>query len=97
MAFFLTFVVFAISQGEHAIPRPAAGVCGGLVVAVNSFWGGPFTGGAMNPARAFGPALASRDWNNHPIYWIGPLAGGLLAGWLCELIFAPRKRATRGR
>jgi glycerol uptake facilitator-like aquaporin len=34
----------------------------------------------MNPARVFGPALASGHWNNHFVYWIGPLLGGALAG-----------------
>ena len=33
-----------------------------------------------NPARTFGPALASAHWNNHLVYWIGPLLGGALAG-----------------
>jgi glycerol uptake facilitator-like aquaporin len=28
----------------------------------------------------FGPALASGHWNNHIVYWIGPLIGGALSG-----------------
>ncbi|HZQ45427.1 MAG TPA: aquaporin [Verrucomicrobiae bacterium] len=34
----------------------------------------------MNPARTFGPALASHHWNNHYVYWVGPMIGGALAG-----------------
>jgi aquaporin TIP len=45
------------------------------------------TGGSMNPARAFGPALASHDWLNHGVYWVGPLAGGVLAGWIYDTAF----------
>ena len=54
--FFLIFVMFAIGLDEYGIPRPVAGFAGGLIVTVASFLGGPFTGGAMNPARALGPA-----------------------------------------
>jgi MIP family channel proteins len=92
MAFFLTFVMFASGVDEHGVPRTAAGFAGGLMVTANAFWGGPFTGGSMNPARALGPALASHHWSNHAVYWIGPLAGGVLAGWVCDFIFLQTKR-----
>jgi len=56
------------------------GLAIGLTVALDILFGGPLTGAAMNPARTFGPALASGHWNNHVVYWVGPLLGGLLAG-----------------
>jgi len=87
MAFFLAFVMFATGADERGTPTAAAGVAGGLMVIANVLWGGPFTGGSMNPARALGPALAAHHWNNHAVYWIGPLAGGALAAWVCDLIF----------
>lgn len=87
MAFFLTFVMFAAGVDERGAPTAAAGVAGGLIVIANALWGGPFTGGSMNPARALGPALAAQHWSNHAVYWIGPLAGGVLAAWVCDLIF----------
>ncbi|PIR15927.1 MAG: hypothetical protein COV48_11695 [Elusimicrobia bacterium CG11_big_fil_rev_8_21_14_0_20_64_6] len=40
---------------------------------------GPLTGGAMNPARAFGPALAAGYWSMHYVYWVGPIAGAVVA------------------
>ena len=43
--------------------------------------GGSVSGGAFNPARAFGPAILSNNWNNHWIYWLGDFVGAGLAGW----------------
>ncbi|KND00014.1 uncharacterized protein SPPG_04360 [Spizellomyces punctatus DAOM BR117] len=43
--------------------------------------GGSVSGGAFNPARAFGPALLSGHWNNHWVYWLGDFIGAALAGW----------------
>ncbi|ERM98707.1 hypothetical protein AMTRI_Chr05g66960 [Amborella trichopoda] len=62
----------------------------GFVVGANILAGGPYSGASMNPARSFGPALASWDWSNHWIYWVGPLVGGALAGLVYENIFIIR-------
>jgi len=62
----------------------------GLTITMGALFGGPFTGAALNPARAFGPALAANHWANHGVYWIGPLAGGVAAGWLYDALFLPK-------
>jgi aquaporin TIP len=36
----------------------------------------------MNPARAFGPALAAGVWADHWVWWVGPMLGGALAGMI---------------
>jgi len=87
MTFFLMLVIFAIGLEEHGIPRPVAAFAGGITVTAASCLGGPFTGGAMNPARALGPAAVAHHWSNHAVYWIGPLAGGVIGAWISELIF----------
>jgi MIP family channel proteins len=78
LTFFLVFVVYGSAVDSRA-PK-IGGLAIGLTVALDILFGGPLTGAAMNPARTFGPALASGHWNNHMVYWIGPLAGGALAG-----------------
>ena len=78
LTFFLVFVVYGTAVDARA-PK-IGGLAIGLTVTLDILFGGPFTGAAMNPARTFGPALASGHWNNQLIYWIGPLLGGALAG-----------------
>ncbi len=78
LTFFLVFVVYGTAVDSRA-PK-IGGLAIGLTVALDILFGGPFTGAAMNPARVFGPALASGNWTNQMIYWVGPLLGGALAG-----------------
>ena len=44
------------------------------------------SGTSTNPARSFGPALISGQWQGWWIYWIGPLLGALLAALACSLL-----------
>ena len=87
MTFFLVFVVFATAVDEKGAFNKVAGFAIGLSITMGALFGGPFTGAALNPARAFGPALAANHWTNHGVYWIGPLAGGVAAGWLYDSLF----------
>ena len=54
--------------------------------------GGGLTGAAMNPARAFGPAVISVTWSGQAVYWIGPLLGAAVAAALWKAILLPRTR-----
>ncbi len=86
-SFFLVLVVFATAVDERGAFRAIAGFGIGLTITLGILAIGPFTGAAMNPARAFGPALASHHWTNQGVYWIGPLAGGFLAGLLYDSLY----------
>lgn len=89
--FFLVFVVFATAVDENSSARPYAGFCIGLTITLGILAAGPFTGAALNPARAFGPALASSHWANQGVYWVGPLAGGFFAGLIHDALYGKKQ------
>lgn len=65
----------------------------GLLLIANIVAAAPFSGASMNPARSFGPSLISGVWTDHWVYWVGPLVGGGLGGFLYEKIFIVRSHA----
>ncbi len=81
-SFLLVFVVFATATDSNGAFNKVAGFAIGLTVTMDVLVAGPFTGSAVNPARAFGPALVAHHWQNQGVYWVGPLIGGVLAGWI---------------
>lgn len=88
LTFFLVFVVHGTGVDERG--RRVAGLAIGSVITLDILFGGPLTGAAMNPARVFGPAVAAGFWKAHYVYWIGPMLGGALGGFVYRL-FIERK------
>jgi MIP family channel proteins len=85
LTLFLLLAVFGTAVAPAA-PR-IAGFGIGLTVMADILVGGPLTGAAMNPARWFGPAVASFFFDNWWVYWVGPLAGGAVGGLLYRFLF----------
>ena len=77
LTFFLVTAVWGTAVDERAPKIGGFGI--GLTVTMDILMGGPLTGAAMNPARAFGAACAAGVWDAHWIYWFGPLLGGAAA------------------
>uniref|UniRef100_A0A0C9QRN1 TSA: Wollemia nobilis Ref_Wollemi_Transcript_12581_1244 transcribed RNA sequence n=1 Tax=Wollemia nobilis TaxID=56998 RepID=A0A0C9QRN1_9CONI len=81
ITFALVYTVYATAadpkKGNIGIVAPIAI---GFIVGANILAAGPFSGGSMNPARSFGPAVVSGDFVDNWVYWVGPLIGGGLAG-----------------
>ncbi len=92
MAFFLVSAVFGTCVHPEA---PRVGGFGiGLTLAADILMGGGLTGAAVNPARAFGPALVAGDLVAQIVYWIGPILGGVVAGLLWEHVLLPKRDAA---
>jgi aquaporin Z len=85
--FFLVWVVFATAADAGGAFKSIAGLAIGLTITFDVLAGGPLTGAAMNPARAFGPELVQGVWSDWWVYWVGPLAGGGLAALLYDFLY----------
>ena len=82
LTFLLVFVIFGTAADKDCAFAKVAPFAIGLTITGDIFAAGVLTGAAMNPARAFGPALVGHYWLNQSVYWIGPIAGGITAGTL---------------
>lgn len=94
LTFFLVFVIFGVAVDKRA-PAGSAGLAIGLVITMDILMGGVLTGGAMNPARSFGPAFASGFWTNHLVYWIGPILGAIGAAVIYNGFLLEKKKTRR--
>jgi glycerol uptake facilitator protein len=96
--FLLLATIMALAIDRRA-PAGFGGLMIGLAVACEIMVIGPISGGSVNPARTFGPYLAteifggSTPWNESWIYWVGPLVGGALAALAYDLIAQPERAA----
>lgn len=82
---FLMFVIMAVATDTRAVGAAAAIAIGGTV-GLDALFGGPVTGASMNPARSFGPALASGEWTHFWVYVAGPLAGAAIGALAYQLV-----------
>lgn len=90
---FLMLVIAALATDRRAVPGTAAIAIGGYVALAATF-SGPIAGASMNPARSFGPALASGTWTDHWVYWVGPIAGAVVGGLVYLMIAGTRGHDT---
>jgi len=87
MTFFLAWAVFATAVDERGTFKSIAGFAIGLTITMDILFGGPFTGAAMNPARAFGPQLVGDHWANGWVWYAGPVVGAAVAALVYELLY----------
>ncbi len=89
LTFFLVSAVFGTAVSSQAPNVGGFGI--GLVLLFDILVGGPLTGAAMNPARAFGPALVAGEWVGQGAFWVGPLLGGAVAALVWGKVLLPKE------
>jgi len=87
LTFFLVWAVWATAVDPGGAFKAIAGLAIGLTISIDVLMGGPLTGAAMNPARAFGPELLSGNWGEGWIYYLGPAIGALIAAWGYDYLY----------
>ena len=84
LTFFLMSAVLGTAVSAEAPKVAGFGI--GLTLFLGILFGGSLTGAALNPARAFGPALVAGQWISQGVYWVGPILGALVAAFLWEKV-----------
>jgi aquaporin Z len=87
LTFFLVWAVWATAVDPGGAFKAIAGLAIGLTITIDVLMGGPLTGAAMNPARAFGPELWSGNWGEWWIYYLGPALGALIAALAYDYLY----------
>jgi MIP family channel proteins len=90
MTAFLLFVVMGVGTDKRA-PSTFTAIAVGGVVIVDVLVGGTISGASLNPARSFGPALVTMNFEHLWIYFVGPIAGALV-GVMLYRCCAPAKK-----
>ncbi|KAK0124879.1 hypothetical protein ONS96_008757 [Cadophora gregata f. sp. sojae] len=92
----LVFTIFMLAAEKHT-GNFIAPVGIGLALFIAELTGVFWTGGSLNPARSFGPAVVTKSFaGTHWIYWVGPFAGAILAVIEFKLIKALEYTTVNG-
>ncbi|XP_024942632.1 neurogenic protein big brain isoform X2 [Cephus cinctus] len=81
---------FVSESSRSSLPSSISGKPAGVLAAAYTaatLVSSPF----LNPARALGPAFVMNRWDNHWVYWVGPISGGAIAALLHEYVLNPRR------
>ena len=85
-AFLVLVICSAHDEGrkdlQGSIPL-SIGFCIGSII----LFAAPFTGASMNPARSLGPSIAANYWDDHWVFWVGPIIGAQIGAHTYEWIF----------
>jgi aquaporin Z len=88
LTFGLVSVILGTASGAQNIGIIGAIGVGGYI-ALAGLWGSPISGASMNPARTFGPDLASGTWTGYWLYVVGPLVGACAAVGMAYVLRGP--------
>ena len=86
VTFLFVFTIF-VTAVDRRTSKILAGVAIGLVYLFGVSVSTTFSGGALNPARVFGPAVVTGHFDYHFVWWLGPVTGAIAAGFLYSKVF----------
>ncbi|XP_069585061.1 aquaporin-4-like [Ranitomeya imitator] len=87
ITFQLVFTICASCDPKNKDKCSALAI--GISVIIGHLFAINYTGASMNPARSLGPAVITWKWDNHWIYWVGPIIGAICASTAYDYIFCP--------
>lgn len=90
LTFFLMSAVMGTAIAKNAPRIGGFGI--GLTLLFAIMVGEPLTGAALNPARAFAPALLSGSMTAQVVYWIGPILGAVIAALVWDRVLLAGER-----
>uniref|UniRef100_A0A336M7F0 CSON010643 protein n=1 Tax=Culicoides sonorensis TaxID=179676 RepID=A0A336M7F0_CULSO len=92
LTFIIVLTYFVATMGHNKIYGSPSLVIGAAYAAC-SFVSMPY----LNPARSLGPSFVLNKWENHWVYWLGPMLGGMISGLLYEYVFNPNRHMKKSR
>ena len=94
VTFLFVFTIFATAVDKRT-SKVLAGAAIGLVFLFGVSISITFSGGALNPARVFGPAVVSGHFDSHYVWWLGPVSGAIAAGFLYGKVFTLKSEGVK--
>lgn len=84
-----TTLIAADTRNKNGSMAVAGPLAVGMMTTACVLLAGSFTGGSMNPARSFGPAVVAGNFKNQAVYWVGPLVGSSIAALVHQNLMYP--------
>ncbi|XP_058791587.1 aquaporin-like isoform X2 [Phymastichus coffea] len=97
MALILVLVVCGATDPGKPESKPLAPLIIGLTVTMCHIIGIPRTSTGMNPARALGAAVIEGVFDDHWLYWVGPILGGVAGALIYTHAIGPAKETESSR
>lgn len=86
------FFACAVWDSRNAKNTETIAIKFGFCITMLALAFAPYTGCSLNPARSFGPAVWNNDFENHWVYWLGPIGGAIISALIYRCLFMPKTK-----